>query len=203
MSDRGNKWIAPLVLAVILIGLALWDADISRRLHWETERGRLVASLGYWLGHGNVVIPALVLLWLAGGFTEIARLKRTAAAALIAFILSGAAGQVIKHLVGRPRPRLWEQGITHFGPSFADGLDSFPSGHMATSVAVALVLAWNYPKAAPIFMAWAAFVGAARLVGGSHFPLDVLGGALVGLAAGWIVIRLDRLRSARNTRTDG
>jgi len=50
------------------------------------------------------------------------------------------------------------------------------------------VLASRFPVISPLAFGWAAFVAASRLLGGSHFPLDILGGMLLGLVAGWLVL---------------
>ncbi len=71
---------------------------------------------------------------------------------------------------------------------------SFPSGHAATSVAGAVILAYLLGR----FHVWLALLAAAvcfsRVYIGVHYPLDVLSGALlgavVGLAAAALVRRL-------------
>jgi membrane-associated phospholipid phosphatase len=61
---------------------------------------------------------------------------------------------------------------------------SFPSGHTATAFAFATgagrELAWTRP---PLY-ALAVLVGYSRVHAGVHYPLDVIGGALAGVAVG-------------------
>ena len=59
----------------------------------------------------------------------------------------------------------------------------FPSGHTAGAVAVARACARHYPPARAPAYAWAAGVAAAQVPRCAHYPSDVAGGALVGLAA--------------------
>jgi len=60
--------------------------------------------------------------------------------------------------------------------------DSFPSGHAATSFACAALLAWLTPlPKVPLFVL-AALIAFSRVYNGVHYPLDVLGGAALGLA---------------------
>lgn len=65
----------------------------------------------------------------------------------------------------------------------------FPSGHTATAFALAVIVAHLVPagaaarwRAAPFVVA--ALVAAGRLYAGVHYPLDVVGGALWGIAVG-------------------
>jgi len=60
--------------------------------------------------------------------------------------------------------------------------DSFPSGHAAISFACAGLLAWLTPlPKVPLFVL-AALIAFSRVYVGVHYPLDVLGGAALGLA---------------------
>ncbi len=184
-SARIMAWCS---LIVVLVITGVFDGELVRVLKSDRGEAAWVDWIGYWLGHGLVQVIVLggigLLAWKLGR----QRLRLAMFHGLLAFLLSGIFVHLFKGLIGRPRPRLWEKGVVNFGPSLADGLDSFPSGHTATSMAVAMVLSYYYPRCAPLFMAGAAFVAAARVLGGAHFPLDVLGGTILGLAVGWFVI---------------
>ena len=184
---------------LFLVGLlsltAVYDVRLSQALRFENEVGVGLARIGSWLGHGAVQIPLLALLCLLGYVLSRPRLRTAFFLALAAFVSSGILAQLVKHLVGRPRPRLLAQGIEHFGPTLASGLDSFPSGHASTDVAVALVLSIRDPKAPPVRMNLAAFVAASRVLGGAHFIMDVLGGVCLGLIVGLIIGLNKRWRS--------
>lgn len=100
----------------------------------------------------------------------------------------------LKVLVHRKRPVLY----TSAAPSAASNPNnqlSFPSGHTSVAFAVAtsyLVMSNrehlpHRARNAVILFGGAAGIGVLRVAGGSHFPTDVLSGALLGTGIGWLV----------------
>jgi undecaprenyl-diphosphatase len=66
---------------------------------------------------------------------------------------------------------------------------SFPSGHAATSFAAATILAFAFPRLALPLLVLALAVGFSRIYVGVHYPLDIAGGALIGVVVA-IALRL-------------
>ena len=183
---KAAAWVG---LAVALVVLCRYDGVLSGILTSRDDFGEAAGLAGYWMGHGLVQGILLLVVLGIGYQAHLERWWSAAKQGLWAFAVSGLLVQVVKYLVGRPRPRLWAEGINHWGPTLDSGFNSFPSGHTATSMAVALVLAFHFPRLGPVFLAGAAFVAASRVLGGSHFPTDILGGMALGLAIGWAVVR--------------
>lgn len=77
---------------------------------------------------------------------------------------------------------------------------SFPSGHTATSFAGATALSLLYPRGTPAFFVLAAAIAYSRLYVGVHFPLDVAGGIVIGVATALLLLEAVRRRSARAPR---
>ena len=100
----------------------------------------------------------------------------------------------LKVLLHRKRPVLYTSSAAGVAAS-ADNQRSFPSGHASVAFAVAtsyLVMATrehldHRTRNAILLYGGAAGVGALRVAGGSHFPTDALGGAVLGIGIGWLV----------------
>lgn len=80
-------------------------------------------------------------------------------------------------------------------PHAADA--SFPSRH--TSIMSGIAFAYTYFKSrwAPLFLLLMLWVGMARIFVGVHFPLDILGGGIVGIVAVAIALQLKKLLKLR------
>jgi undecaprenyl-diphosphatase len=119
--------------------------------------------------------------------------------------VSGILSQVVKHLVGRARPKLIDTlGPQHFDLfSVKAVLASFPSGHTTTVVAAAAALSFFMPRRAWLFFALALPVAASRLILGSHYPSDVLGGVILGLGSALSVARIFGRRKIAFTLREG
>ena len=105
----------------------------------------------------------------------------------------------LKHAIGRERPSDVYRMPNPLVRSPHDG--SFPSGHATVSFACATMLAFYAPRAAPAFFLLAAAIAWSRVYVGVHYPLDVLGGAVLGvmvaIALRWLVASPRRSRRAR------
>jgi undecaprenyl-diphosphatase len=77
---------------------------------------------------------------------------------------------------------------------------SFPSGHTAVAFSAATVLTAFVPRAAPAFFLLAVAIGYSRIYIGVHWPLDVVGGAVVGTATALLLLAVARRRSVRLRR---
>ena len=138
-------------------------------------------------GRGAVIAGVFLLIGLFGWRLKRDRLKDIAVRGLVTLLCVTAATQLLKHLVGRPRPRFAHADEFFLGPSLDSGLDAFPSGHSLDAFGAASVLAWFVPALrVPVFLI-AGLVGVSRVVRGSHFPTDVFAGAVLGVVIGSLV----------------
>ena len=74
-------------------------------------------------------------------------------------------------------------------------LNSFPSGHMAITAALAVAVALAFPRLRFALWAYIAAVAFTRVLFGAHFPLDIVAGTALGTASALLVaIAFDRRR---------
>ena len=133
--------------------------------------------------HGEIwIILALVLLAIRQ-----TRLQGAAVACGLALDLI-ACNLFLKPLFGRARPFVLNPAAALLVLPPLDA--SFPSGHTAASfAAVAALKASGSPLWKPA-LGLAAVIAFSRLYLYVHWPSDVLGGALLGAAVGWIGAKL-------------
>ncbi len=148
-----------------------------------------LGTIGNRLGDGLTLVLLCVGLGGIGYLWKKKAWQQAGIDGLVAHALAGIAAQILKHLIGRPRPRFTHQDAFDYGPSWQGGLDAFPSGHASASFAVATVLTRYFPEWRGVWYGGAFFVGMARVVRGSHFPTDVLGGAVLGFLIGYVCAR--------------
>jgi undecaprenyl-diphosphatase len=119
---------------------------------------------------------------------------------IVAVALADVTATGLKGLFDRPRPplRYPNQDPLVAVPDTA----SFPSGHAATSFAGATILAFAFPRVAPLFYILASAVGFSRVYLGVHYPLDIVGGAVLGTLIA-LALRFLTIRRQRELRADG
>jgi membrane-associated phospholipid phosphatase len=85
--------------------------------------------------------------------------------------------ELLKALIRAPRPfEIFSQVHTLFIKTDY----SFPSGHATFFMALAVSIFLMHKKAGYYFMFFALIIGIARIMGGVHYPTDILGGFALG-----------------------
>lgn len=74
-----------------------------------------------------------------------------------------------------------------FAPLIGESGSSFPSGHMTLFFALALALWFANRKWGWWYLALSFIMGIARIYVGVHWPIDILGGIVIGIASAWFV----------------
>lgn len=94
---------------------------------------------------------------------------------------------VIKPIVARPRPFVSAPAVVRLVGAPPSGA-SFPSGHAAAAVVGAFLLEACWPAGRIAFWVLAVLIMYSRIYVGAHYPLDVIGGALLGWLVAWVAI---------------
>ena len=147
-----------------------------------------IGDIGNKMGDGLTLVLISLTVGGIGLWRNSDRWKFAGLYSLIAHGISGLITQILKHSLSRPRPRLMDTTQWEIGPSLESGLDSFPSGHTSASFSVAMVFAYYFPKGRTLWFGLAGFNAICRVIKGSNFPTDVLGGLLVGIGSGLVLV---------------
>jgi membrane-associated phospholipid phosphatase len=205
-----------LATATTLVGLAftawvlplggLESAD-SRPVEWMAERRTpLLDALSY---AGSEISGGFVIPGIVGAVAIISAFQRRwllAGFVLAAIILESATYRTTVFFVDRQRPDVERlEGLP------ADA--SFPSGHVAASIAVysgfALLLTSRMSSTRAKVLVWAAalaippIVAVSRMYRGMHHPLDTLAGVFIGIAALALALLLARATVVVARRREG
>lgn len=104
--------------------------------------------------------------------------------ALMAFLFSGVAIQLLKHLFGRKRPYAVESLSPHEFHLFTAHYEfhSMPSGHSQVMFTAATMLWLIWPKGGMVWFLAAGVIAMTRVITLNHWLSDVFFGAYVGIA---------------------
>lgn len=169
------------VAGLALTGLAVRDRSVGameaevfgavNRLPGAIYRPGWVVMQG---GNVAAVPVAGALAWCAGR-------PRLAARLVIAGFSTWTLAKLIKRLYRRPRPAGLVADVVFRGPA-ATG-QGYVSGHTGVAVGIGVAVLPEFGRAGRVATALAVpAVGLCRMYVGAHLPLDVLGGAALGLA---------------------
>ncbi|MEA2512874.1 MAG: undecaprenyl-diphosphatase [Thermomicrobiales bacterium] len=135
-----------------------------------------------------VMALVLVVTWFWPASVPIrAERQRLVAYAVPAALLGLGVAQIIGHLWFRDRPYIHHTAHLIVTKS-AD--PSFPSDHAVGGFGLAMPFVFARRRLGWVLLALAATLACARVAVGTHYPSDVVGGAILGTAAAYLVWRL-------------
>jgi undecaprenyl-diphosphatase len=199
---KDNKTILILLLLIPICFLWIDAPVIAWVRHFHTGRSagfaiyEDIVPFVRGIGHGSFVAITAVVLLIIGKFM-IKAFYTPGKLLLIAYIVSGIWAQLLKHLLGRARPRTLHD-LIFIGPTFHGDYDSLPSGHTTVMFCIAYVFSYLYPKYTALFYCIAVIIGVERVISHSHFPSDILAGAAAGIFIGKVIMpRILRMEQKR------
>jgi undecaprenyl-diphosphatase len=181
----------------ILLAINGWHAPWADRLMW------IVSAKTTWIPLYLLLVGLLVWRYYKPATTSVKWLQRVPACVVMIVVIGLAVGAadfiasgILKDLVARPRPtRMPElEGVLHLVNGYRSGQYGFVSSHAANTMACALLfsLIWRKKIATVGLMLWVAMNCYSRMYLGVHYPLDIIGGLLVGAlvaVAGYALLR--------------
>jgi membrane-associated phospholipid phosphatase len=204
--------------SLVGVMVAVWDVPLSSFLRFGDLPGdvRKTIALSETFGHfSGALIVLSILIYIDD------KNRRRLVAGLAFTAVSGLFANSAKWFFDRLRPHVIDRvlagdydlppelegrvpldgwigvlGFTESSASFWDATHrSFPSGHAAVAIALAIALSIAYPKGRFIFSAIGILACYQRVYSGAHFLSDVFAGATIALAVAAISSWLMRLRS--------
>jgi hypothetical protein len=189
VQPKDAYWLAPLGAAT---GLAFaYDSDAAQAAGVDKSRAdtaNKISDFGSFLASGAEGAG----IYFLGMAQKNPKLEETGRLGAEAVIDSGAVTLAAKLVSNRQRP---EQGNGQgdFWPDGSDYYDwdsSFPSNHATASMALARIIAGEYPHWYILVSSYgfAEAVGVSRILANQHFPSDVLVGQAIGfLSASYVL----------------
>ena len=144
---------------------------------------RYVSLFGDWPLHAAIGLVLLGLAWRLGS----EEWTRIFLAMLLAMMVAGVAGTVIKRTVPRARPSVYTDARWG-GPRFSSKYHSFPSGHVGASTAFFGVLLIARRCIGLACLPIPILIGFSRMYIGAHYLSDVVCAAVLGILCALIVV---------------
>ena len=169
----------------LLLAINGWHAPWADRLMW------IVSAKETWIPLYLLLVGLLVWRYRKPAMTSVKWLQKVPVCVVMIVMIALAVGAadfiasgILKDLVARPRPtRVPElEGVLHLVNGYRSGQYGFVSSHAANTMACGLLfsLIWRNKIATVGLMLWVAVNCYSRMYLGVHYPLDILGGLIVG-----------------------
>jgi membrane-associated phospholipid phosphatase len=215
MTDRRPTRIALALLAAVpVLGLLVAQTEAHRFDEWLYSKINGLGPGPEWLWtlldpHTRNYLVLIGLALAAAAITNFRRIPAVFARVLGSALVAWGLLEAVYAVYDRPRPEEVVADPTLNGHSWAH-LNSFPSGHMAITAALAVAIALSFPRLRHALWGYVAAVAFTRVFFGAHFPFDVLAGTALGTASAILVAQpssllapvrtaLERMSSLRAT----
>ena len=174
----------------ILLAINGWHAPWADTLMW------IISAKETWIPLYLLLIGMLVWRYRQPATTRVKWMQKVPACVLMIMVIGLAVGAadfiasgILKDWVARPRPsRVPElEGVLHLVNGYKSGRYGFVSSHAANTMACGLLfsLIWRKKITTCGLMLWVAANCYSRMYLGVHYPLDILGGLIVGALVAW------------------
>ena len=174
----------------ILLAINGWHAPWADSLMW------IISAKETWIPLYLLLIGLLVWRYRQPATTRVKWMQKVPACVLMIIVIGLAVGAadfiasgILKDWVARPRPSRVPalEGVLHLVNGYKSGRYGFVSSHAANTMACGLLfsLIWRKKITTCGLMLWVAANCYSRMYLGVHYPLDILGGLIVGALVAW------------------
>ena len=146
--------------------------------HQSSTVDGLIVFCAVYLGYALLICLGLCVLISKDKKTDLRKASVAIGSGLAAWVVA----EVLKATLLSPRPFLFLSGVT---PLFLETNSAFPSGHASFFGGLAFSLLFSKFPRANIFMIGAVIVGITRVMGGVHWPGDIVGGLTLGFISAY------------------
>jgi len=181
-------WLIWIAIAIVAIGVSFHLDDTVRAFSMQHQNPamrnfmRYVSLFGDWPSHTALGLILLAVAWRRGS----QEWTRIFLAMLLAMMLAGVAGTVIKRTVPRARPSV-HTDTRWGGPRFSSKYHSFPSGHVGASTAFFGVLIIARRRVGLACLPIPILIALSRMYIGAHYLSDVVCAAVLGISCALVV----------------
>jgi hypothetical protein len=200
LLTRFQTWCVGLLSTVlaVVISAAWLDRPIAYFIHDTVGHFVVLSSF---TGTPSLFSPLAILVFLVFltrrlAFRPFGRLDVVLILCDLSIVLARMLVLPLKFIFGRTWPQYHEPSLIPdgvYGFDFfqtGDAFESFPSGHMASTCALIVVLWICYPKFRGIYAACMAAMAGALLVGNYHFFSDAIAGGFVGSSTAVLMVSI-------------
>lgn len=153
------------------------------------KNGWFDAVVIFFAAYTAYVLPVCLVLYWFYGKKKLA-VRKMLTVAFGAFVLGRyVLVELIRLLIHENRPFVSGRATQLF---YKGNEWSFPSGHVAAFIAIATAVCFYNRKLGIWLFALGLIVGIARVIAGVHYPVDILGGIVVGIFSGWFIYKFCR-----------
>jgi membrane-associated phospholipid phosphatase len=182
-------WVIGIAIAVLAVVVSFHCDGSVREFMMQHQNAamrnfmRYVSLFGDWPLHAVAGLVLLGLAWRRGN----QEWTRIFLAMLLAMMLAGLTGTVIKRSVPRARPSV-HSDAGWGGPRFNSKYHSFPSGHVAASTGFFGVLLIARRRIGLAYLSIPIVIGLSRMYIGAHYLSDVVCAAVLGILCAFVVV---------------
>lgn len=182
-SALRSPWVWLLLVGGVALGLAFYaDTTVADWIATHQSRTlrewmRSVSRWGDWPSHVIAGAACAGIAYARGN----RRWCKIFVAMVVACAIAGLATRIIKMAAGRSRPSV-QVDVGWNGPSLSSKYHAFPSGHTAASTAFFATLGFVSWRAGAALAVIPLLIAFSRVYVRAHYPSDVVGAALIGVA---------------------